>query len=349
MEAGRDFVRRTAEARTAKDAARDSGYRKAAQFLILIGDEQAAQVLRYLTEEEVEGITREIAAIDRISDADALKVLEEFGVLARQRRGAVSGGVNRAREMLESSLGKERGGEVFERVRKRIGPSFRFMRSVDPHQAAALLREESVAVTSAVLTQIEPAQAARILSCFPPEGQRDIASRIARMSRLSPDVLEKVRESLEGKLDAQGRIVTLGVDGRSVLAAIAKAMGAAAQTELIAGLEASDPELASSVQERLFGVETALELSRRDLGRLLAGMADREIALLAKGAGPTVREALLAAVTPRRRELIADEEDLAASLPPVETARAARDFAALLRRCWQEGSIRIAGRGEELA
>ncbi len=349
MEVRRDFVRRTAQARTAKDASRDSGYRKAAQFLILIGDEQAAQVLRYLTEEEVEGITREIAAIDRISDADALKVLEEFGLLARERRGAAAGGVDRAREMLEASLGKERGGEVFERVRKRIGPSFRFMHSVDPHQAAALLREESIAVASAVLTQIEPAQAARILACFPPQGQREIAARIARMSRLSPDVLEKVRDSLEGRLDAQGRIVTLGVDGRSVLTAIAKAMGAGEQAELIAGLEASDPELAASVEERLFGVETALEVSRRDLGRLLASLADREIALLAKGAGPTVREALLAAVSPRRREIIASEEELAGDVPPAETARAARDFAALLRRAWQEGTLRITGRGEELA
>ena len=149
MEASRDFIRRVAEARTARDASRDSGYHKAAQFLILIGDEQAAKVLRHLNEDEVEGITREIATIDRISDAEALKVLEEFGYLARARRGTPSGGSDRAREMLVASLGSERGSEMFERVRRRIGPSFRFMHKVDPHQAAALLLAALAAATVA--------------------------------------------------------------------------------------------------------------------------------------------------------------------------------------------------------
>lgn len=352
MEARRDFIKRvaeTAEARTARDAARDSGYHKAAQFLILIGEEQAAKVLRHLDEDEVEGITREIAAIERISDSEALKVLEEFGYLARARRGTPSGGQKKAREMLVASLGDQRGGELFERVRRRIGPSFRFMHTVDPHQAAALLREESTAVAAAVLTQIDAVAAARILACFPPQSQQEIALRIARMRALTPDVLERVRASLEGRLDAEGRIVTRGIDGRATLAAIAKAMGAVQQEELLAGLEAGDPELAAAVQERLFSVETALEVPRRELADLLAGLADRELALLARGAGPAAREALLAAVSPRRRQIVASEEDLAGDVGAAEIQRAAADFAALLRRAWQEGRLRIGGRGEELA
>ncbi len=99
----------------------------------------------------------------------------------------------------------------------------------------------------------------------------------------------------------------------------------------------------------MFGVETALELSRRDLADVLAGLADREVALVARSAGPAAREALLAAVSPRRREIIASEDDLAGDVPPAEIARAASDFAAMLRRAWQEGRLRLARRGEELA
>ncbi len=349
MEARRDFIRRVAEVRTARDAGRDSGYHKAAQFLILIGDEQAARVLKHLNEDEVEAISREIAAIDRISDAEALKVLEEFGYLAQARRLTPSGGTEKAREMLVASLGRERGDELFARVRRRLGPSFRFMHAVDPHQAAALLREESAAVAAAVLTQIDAAAAARILACFPPESQPQIALRIARMNVLTPDVLEKVRASLEGKLEAQGRVVTRAIDGRATLAAILKAMAASDQEALLAGLEAGDPELAQEVAGSLFGVETALEVPRRQLAALLAGLSDRELALLAKGAGPAAREALLEAVSARRRQIVASEEELAGDVPRAEIARAAADFAALLRRAWQEGRLSIAGRGEELA
>jgi flagellar motor switch protein FliG len=366
---GRDFVRQTGDdrgdsrkardgaqrgrdtgaARTARDASRDSGYHKAAQFLILIGEELAARVLRHLSDEEVEGITREIATITRISDADSHKVLEEFGYMARAGLGTQTGGVERAREFLRSTIGKEKGEVLFERVRSRLGPSFRFMRTVDPHQAAALLREESNAVTGAVLTQIEPAQAASILSCFAPQDQREIALRIARMSRLSPDVMEKVRVSLEGRLNAEGRIVTRGIDGQSTLLAIARAMDADSQAALLAGLEADDPQLAAAVEQRLFGVEAAVQLPRRDLGRILAGLSDREVAVLAGGAGPTAREALLSAVSERRRAIVLSEEEIAGGVPALEAATASRDFAALVRRAWQEGRVGPAGHREELA
>jgi flagellar motor switch protein FliG len=251
--------------------------------------------------------------------------------------------------MLEASLGKERAGAVFDRVRRRMGPSFRFMHKVDPHQAAALLREESPAVAAAVLTQIDPAAAARILACFPAEQKSEIALRIARMSALTPDVMEKVRASLEGKLDAQGRIVTRGVDGRATLAAIVKAMGASEQESLLAGLGENDPDLAAAMETRLFGVETALEIPRRQLAEILSGLADRELALVARSAGPAAREALLGAVSPRRREIVESEEELAGDLAPADLARAAAGFAALLRTRWREGRLELHGRGEELA
>jgi flagellar motor switch protein FliG len=336
-------------ARTARDASRDSGYHKAAQVLILIGEDLAARVLRHLTEEEVEGITREIATITRISDVDALKVLEEFGYLARAGRGTPVGGVERARELLEATLGKEKGGALLERVRTRLGPSFRFMRTVDPHQAAALLREESNSVAAAVLTQIDAGQAARILACFGPGDQREIALRVARMSRLSPDVMEKVRASLEGRLNAEGLIVTRGVDGQATLLAIARTMDAESQAALLEGLEADDPHLAAQVETRLFGVEAAVQLPRRELGRILAGLSDREVALLTGGTGPTAREALLSAVSDRRRAIIASEEELSGAPTPAESARAAREFAAHVRKARREGRGVPGGHPEELA
>ena len=45
--------------RDIKDNLRDKGYSKAARFLMLLGQEEAAKVMKHLDEEEVAGISRE--------------------------------------------------------------------------------------------------------------------------------------------------------------------------------------------------------------------------------------------------------------------------------------------------
>src|SRR6056297_549755 len=55
------------------------GHKKAAKLLLLLGKEQAAIVLKHLSQDEIEKVTGEIAKIKRIEKAEAEKILEEFG------------------------------------------------------------------------------------------------------------------------------------------------------------------------------------------------------------------------------------------------------------------------------
>ena len=83
-----------------KETSRDAGYRKAAQFLMLLGKDEAARVLRHMSAEEVEGITREIARTQHIEEKEASKVLEEFGFIRETKDLIAQGGIEKAQEML---------------------------------------------------------------------------------------------------------------------------------------------------------------------------------------------------------------------------------------------------------
>ena len=63
-----------------------SGARKAAILSLILGEEQAAEVFRHLREDEVEKITREVAALGAVSTELGEKVLEEFHNLSHRRR-----------------------------------------------------------------------------------------------------------------------------------------------------------------------------------------------------------------------------------------------------------------------
>ena len=124
----RDVIRE----KLAKDKARDSGYRKAAQFLMLLGPDEAANVIKHLSHEEVEGVTLEIAQIRRIEENDAKKIFDEFGCLARSKELVAQGGLGKAREMLIAAFGDEKGETFYNKLRlKTAFQPFSFLEDLD--------------------------------------------------------------------------------------------------------------------------------------------------------------------------------------------------------------------------
>ena len=61
------------------DSKNESGYLKAAKFLLLVGPQQAADVLRQFSAEDVERIVKEIAAVRKVAKEESDGILKEFG------------------------------------------------------------------------------------------------------------------------------------------------------------------------------------------------------------------------------------------------------------------------------
>ena len=154
-----------------KETGRDAGYRKAAQFLVILGKDEAAKVLRHLAPEEVEGIALEIARIEHIESREASKILEEFGYIRETRDLIAVGGLEKAKEMLLASLPPEKAERILEKVHREMAPPpFSFLQDIDIHQASAIVREESPPVVALILAHLEPRVAARIFAALARRG-----------------------------------------------------------------------------------------------------------------------------------------------------------------------------------
>src|SRR3954447_1175061 len=93
-----------------------SGLRKAAIFLVQLGNDKASKVMALLPESMVEDLTGEIVRLRDVSNADAEAVLlEAHEVLANNSTNA-RGGLELARQLLAQSVGAERADEIMERL-----------------------------------------------------------------------------------------------------------------------------------------------------------------------------------------------------------------------------------------
>jgi flagellar motor switch protein FliG len=328
-----------------KETSRDTGYRKAAQFLMLLGKDEAARVLRHMSAEEVEGITLEIARTQHIESREASKILEEFGYIRETKDLIASGGIEKAQEMLVASVGKEKAEAILEKVRKDMAPPpFTFLQDIDVHQAIALVRAESVPVAALILAHLEPRLAARILQALSPEAQKEIVPRIARTLKVDPDTLRRAEEALRNKVREIGEPVEEEVDGKAALTEILRYLDPAREQAILDELE---PTMANQIRKKLFTIEVVFQIPDKDLQKVLRDYADREVALVVRGASEQTQRRILASVSERRRELIKLEDDAIGAVRKVDLDRAQQDFLEYIQLLEQKGEIAVLREREE--
>jgi flagellar motor switch protein FliG len=317
------------------------GPKKAAKLLLLLGQDKAAQVLRHLTSEEIEQITAEIAKIKRIQREEAKKILEEFGSITRAER-EIRGGKEIARQILTASMGEEKGNAILRKVSPDAEDHpFSFLEELDYQQIMMLIRKEPPHVVSIILSHLQPKKSSELLESFPPDSQKEIVKRLAKMGRVAPEVLNSIEEKLKERLRTQGKVVTEEIEGERVLAEILKNMNVGDEERLLGSLDEQNSELAEEVREHLYSVDLIPGIPDYDMQKVLRDFEDRELAIMLKGKSEEVEDKILRNLSSRRRELIGYEREHLGRMKRSDVEEATGEFLRYLREMAERGEIAL--------
>jgi flagellar motor switch protein FliG len=323
----------------------ESKYRRVAKFLILIGGEQAAEILAELDPEQVEEISREIASIRGITAEEGGLILEEFrSLLSASCRftGASSGGVETARRILYAAYGPEKGEALLNKTvpdsRKNI---FAFLEEFKPEQIAFLLKGEAPVTTALILARLPSQLSADTLGKLPPDFKPEILKCIAYQREIAPEVLEHVAGGIQEK--ARHLSVTgeqeLEIDGIQTLAAILKQGDYSFGDRIINELETDSPGIGRGLKDRLYTLDDVILSVERPIQEKLKTMSDRDIAVLLKGKGSEFSEKILSCVSESRRKLIREEGEILGAVPKRDCDAASQDFLIWFRAARERGDI----------
>jgi flagellar motor switch protein FliG len=327
-------------------------YRRVAKFLVLIGAEQAAVILKNLDGEQVELISKEIATIHGITREEAESVFEEFRRLLEQGAayaygGQSAGGIEAARNLLYAAFGAEKGESLLRRAvpeteKEASERYFGFLEDFSPEQVAVLLADESPATGALVLSRIAPKISAEVLALNDSQNWKlETVKRIASAGQVSPEVLTAVANALKEKArrlgggeDAERR-----VDGVGTLAAILKYSDVAFGDKILQKLDEADPDLGQNLKERLYTADDVSKADDRKIAEKLRAMSDKELVYLVKGRAGDFADKILSNISAGRREVIRQEIAFAGPLPKKDVDEALRQFMAWFRSGVEEGQI----------
>ena len=337
---------------TKKEALPASKYRRAAQFMILIGSDEASKILARLDPAQVDAISKEIVSIKSINPEEAEAVLEEFRSLLSPSfgySGSSSGGVEEARRLLYAAFGPEKGETLLlKAVPEAAENPFDFLSDFSAEQLSLLFKDESPAACAMVYSRLPSKLSAALLANTGAEKKLEIVKRIARLRESSPEVIERVAAALREKARHFGRDDEVReIDGKGVLAAILKHSDLSFGGRLLGELEGSDPSLGREMKDRLYSLEDVCNAADRPIQEKLRSMDDRDIALLLKGRPENFTNKIMNNISQARAGRILEEMEIAGPVSKIEAEAATREFLSWFRLNREEGRILMLN-GEDL-
>jgi flagellar motor switch protein FliG len=335
----------------AKAAARLSNVsnrEKIAVLMVALGNDIAAEVYKQLDDPTIELITLEIANLKKITPDLKLEVMKEAQEILMAREFMARGGVEYARDVLERALGPERAQNLLTRITAslQVRP-FDFMRHTDPQQVLGFIQGEHPQTIALILSYLDAPQAAMLISGLPAVMQAEVSKRIAKMDRITPEVLREVERVLERKLSTvMGQDFTLA-GGIDAVVAIINSADRTTERNIMEYLEENDPELAEEIKKRLFVFEDIIRLDDRSLQRVLREVDMKELGLALKGATEELRVKFFKNMSKRAAEMLQEDMDYMGPVRVKDVEESQQKVVNAVRSLEEAGEIVVAAGGED--
>ncbi|GAB6280893.1 MAG: flagellar motor switch protein FliG [Thermovirga sp.] len=325
------------------------GRKKAAILLVLLGQEKAAPIYKYLDEQMIEILTLEIAAVRRIDPGHREAVLKETQEIIMAREFLDRGGVSYARELLEQSMGEEKAEDLLRKLTSNLqAKPFDFLRASDPIQILSFLQGEHPQMITLILSFLPPDRAAAILGGLSNAEQAEVALRIAKMDRITPDVLRDTEKELEKKFSAVvggDFSVTGGVD--AVVQIINKA-GRKTEKNILEILDEREPELAEEIRKKLFTFEDIIKVDDRSLQKALRDIDNKELAMALKGISEEMREKFYRNMSSNAVEILKEEMEYMGPVRLRDVEESQQKVVDRIRALEEAGEIVLGGGGDDI-
>lgn len=316
---------------------------KLATFLVVIGPEAAANVLKQFDEPEIELLCREMSNISIVSEATQKAALEEFASVVAQSANSALGGLAYAQRTLEIAKGDYKASAIMGRVGP-VGTSVEVIREIsemEGRQIFNLIKHEQPQTISFVLSYLDGPKAAEVFGLLGPDLREEVVERLGTIESTSLDLVGKIARSLGKHFDTKVRPAFHRSGGVRAVADLLNQLEKEMSKNLLARLEERNAQLGAAIRKKLFSFEDLGRLLPPDLQRVLREVDSSSLAVSMKSASESLREKIFSAISKRAAESLKEEIEM---LGPVrlKDVEAGQDaIIQVVRRLEEEGQITL--------
>jgi flagellar motor switch protein FliG len=319
-----------------------TGLRKAAILLVALGEETAKEILRTLNETDVQMLTEELAEIRTVSPELSAQVIEEFWEVLETQSFLVHGGLDYANRLLMETFGKERAQDLMNLVRRSqeaAQGNLAKLQRTDPQQLGKLLDSEHPQTIALVLAHLDPRRASQVVDNLTEEHKVVSLQRLAEMRQFSPEMAQKVAQSLHRRLESMGDTQRQNYSGFKAVADLLNRLNADEAKHILEVVETGDPELALNIRNLMFTFDDLVTVPAATIREIVSGVDKRQLALALRGSSEELRSTIFKAMSSRAVEMLKEDMEVLGPVRAREVTQAQQEILNLARRLEAEGKV----------
>jgi flagellar motor switch protein FliG len=323
-----------------------SGLRKAAMILVLIGDKASAEIVKNLSDDEVQLVSREIARLESITSEQAEAILEEFYQMNMGRDYVVRGGMDYAKKMLHQAFGPEVAKKIVDRLAKALGndvASLDILQKVDPQQLAKFIHNEHPQTIALVLSHLNPSQAAGLLVSLPAGLRADVALRMANLDQISPEIVNKIAGVIGQKLQAIGEFSRESYGGIRAVAEMFNRLDSGTSKEILDVIDKQNPNMVETIRHLMFVFDDMLLIDVNQIKDIVAKVDRKVLTYALKGTSDQLRDHFMSTMSARGQEMMREEMEGLGPVRIKEVETAQQQIIAIVRQLETEGVVTLKG------
>ena len=322
------------------------GHQKAAVFMVTLGEESSAEILKHLSEDEVNVVTQAVARIPNINAEQADSILEEFYQMTLAQEFIVKGGMDYAKKMLMTAFGPEASKRLMDRLSKTLGSdvaSFDALQRADPQQLAKFIHNEHPQTVALVLSHLNPTQAASLLVSLPQKIRSDVAVRMANLDQISPDIIHKIASVIGSKLKALGDFSRESYGGVRAVSEMFNRLDSGTSKDILADIEQQDTNLFETIRQLMFVFDDLLLIDGVGIKEVLSRVDRKILTAALKGTSEQLRNHMFSAMSQRGAEMLKEDIEALGPMKIREVDAAQQQIISVVRQLESEGVLSLKG------
>ena len=325
-----------------------SGSERAAIFMMSLGEEHAAEVLKHMGPKEVQKVGTAMATLSNVSNSRVNSVLGEFVGEVEEQSSVGVDSDNYIRNILVGALGEDKAGNVIDRIL--LGKDSKGLDSLkwmDPRAVADVVQNEHPQIIAIVMSYLEPDHAAEVLLHLQERNRSDVLMRIATLDGVAPVAIQELNDILEKQFSGSANMKSSGVGGVKTAANILNFMDSASEAVITEAITEQDEALAQSIQDNMFIFDNLIDVDDRGMQSILREVKSDVLILALKGADEAIKEKIFGNMSERAAEMMRDDLEAKGPVRLKDVEDAQKEILTVARRMANDGEISLGGKGDE--
>ena len=323
-----------------------SGPRKAAIFLMAMGEDYATQVFEKMNELEISDVAFEMSSIEQITPemlkAVSLDFVDQFEGESKMIIETDSFINNVVKKTLKD---KDADAILDDLEKKKQDKPFIWSRNVNVGTLAGYVEGEHPQTIAMILAHMPSEISSDILMSLPEDLKGDIAMRIAKLGQISEDVVRDVDRAL--RLELSGAVGPGGkAGGLQVLVDIINGVDKTTEDSVMEYVEEDNPEMANDIRNLMFVFEDLTSIDDMAMREILKKVEGQQLTFALKTATDEMKEKIFSNLSQRAGEMLKDDLE---AMGPVRLAEVEEAQQAVIRAAKEleaDGTITL-GKGKD--